>query len=97
MKKEIKLIILIEVQSGKAQQQIALFEKIKPLVLSEQGCLQYELNQVIGSDVQFVLLERWDSEESLKAHDETTHMKEADAISRSFRSSPATVLHVNKI
>ena len=94
MNNEIKLLILIEVQAGKAAEQIALYEKIKPLVLAEQGCLEYEMNRVAGSKVKFVLTERWLSKQHIEAHDEMTHMKEADAISPSFRAGPVTVLEL---
>ena len=47
-------MILIEVQTGQADQQIALYNKLKPLVLAEPGCLQYEMSRVTGSEVQFV-------------------------------------------
>ncbi|RBO83989.1 antibiotic biosynthesis monooxygenase family protein [Marinomonas aquiplantarum] len=92
MGKEVKLVILIEVQPGKAEEQISLYQKIRPLVLGEEGCLEYELNRVSGSDVKFVLTERWASEECLAKHDETPHMKEADSISPLFRAGPASVL-----
>lgn len=94
MKNEIKLVILIEVQLGKAEEQIDLYNKIKPLVLGEKGCLQYEMSRVADSDVKFVLIERWESEASLALHDETPHMKEADSISPSFRAGPAAVLEL---
>jgi len=97
METEIKLVILIEVTPGKSEEQIDLYKKIQPLVLEEDGCLQYELNRVSGSDVKFVLIERWASEDALTAHDETPHMKEADAISPSFRVGPAAVLKLNTI
>lgn len=58
MNHEIKLIILIEVQAGKAEQQITLYNKIKPLVLAEEGRLQYEMSRVSGSATKFVLTER---------------------------------------
>ena len=88
----IKLVILIEVKPNQAQQQIDLYEQIRPLVLKEEGCLQYELSRVTGSDVQFVLIECWESQRHLDLHDKTAHMLEADAISPSFRASPAIVL-----
>lgn len=94
---EVRLVILIKVQSGKAEEQISLYNKIKPLVLNEKGCLQYELNKVDGSDVKFVLNERWESEEDLAMHDETPHMKEADSISPSFRAGPATVFRLTPV
>ena len=97
MNKEIRLVILIEVQQGKANQQIELYSQIRPLVLAEAGCLQYEMSKVSGSDVKFVLTERWASKESLAVHDESAHMKEADALSPSFRASPATVLELTNL
>ncbi len=97
MENTIKLVILIEVQPGKAGEQIALYNKIKPLVLGEEGCLKYELNRVSGSEVKFVLTECWASRESLALHDETSHMKEADSISPSFRAGPANVLELKSL
>jgi quinol monooxygenase YgiN len=97
MGKEIRLVILIEVEPGKAEEQINLYKKIRPLVLNEDGCLQYELSRVSGSDIDFVLTECWESEEYLALHDETPHMKEADRISPSFRAGAATVLKLNNV
>lgn len=97
MDKAIRLIILIEVQPGMADEQIQLYRKICPLVLGEEGCLEYSLRRVSGSETAFVLSERWASKEALAAHDRSRHMKEADAISPSFRAGPATVLELDEI
>ena len=95
--KSLKLVILIEVQPGKAEEQIALYEKIRPLVLSEEGCLSYEMSRVSGSDVKFVLTESWKSKESLDLHDAMPYMKEADSMSPKFRAKPATVLELTEL
>ncbi len=97
MNEEIKLVILIEVQPGKSDEQIALYNKIRPIVLAEEGCLQYEMSRVSGSDVKFVLTELWASKESLDLHDVAPHMKEADSISPSFRAGPATVIELTSL
>jgi quinol monooxygenase YgiN len=94
MKKSLKLIILIEAQPGKSEKQVDLYNKIKPLVLAEEGCLEYQMSRVSGSDVKFVLTERWKSKEDLALHDEAPYMKEADSISPSFRVGPATVIEL---
>ncbi|WP_160062065.1 putative quinol monooxygenase [Psychromonas sp. L1A2] len=94
MNREIKLVILIEVQTGQADQQIALYNKLKLLVLAESGCLQYEMSRVTGSEVQFVLIESWKSQDALTLHDQTLHMKEADALSPSFRVGSAKVIQL---
>jgi len=93
----VKLVILIQVQKGKQQQQIDLYEKIRPLVLEEEGCLQYELSRVVGSDEQFVLIECWESQKHLDLHGKSIHMIEADSLSSSFRTSPATVLQLTHL
>lgn len=95
--KEINLIILIEVQPGKAEEQIDFFKKIQPLVLNEKGCLDYKMSKVAGSDVEFVITERWASSEDLAAHDSSPHMQEADLITPTFRIKPATVLQLNDV
>ncbi|WP_025565208.1 antibiotic biosynthesis monooxygenase family protein [Psychromonas sp. SP041] len=97
MSNGIKLVILIEVKAGQAAQQIALYNKVKPLVLAEAGCLQYEMNRITGSDVQFVLIESWTSQDALTLHDQTLHMKEADALSLSFRVGPAKVIQLSRL
>ena len=97
MQEHISLIVLIEVQPGKADEQIGLYRKIRPLVLAEEGCLAYELSAVSGSDVKFVLSERWESREALAAHDRSPHMRAADSAGPSFRAGPATVLELSEI
>jgi len=97
MNNEVKLVILIEVQPDKASEQVDLYNHIRPVILAEKGCLQYELSKVSGSAVDFVLIEHWESEEALAAHDVTPHMIEADAISPSFRARPASVLKLNNV
>ena len=95
--KVLKLVILIEVQSGKADEQIALYKKIRPLVLNEEGCISYEMSRVSGSDVKFVLTESWKSKESLEVHDAMPYMIEADSISPTFRAGPAIVLELTEL
>ena len=85
-------MVFIDVQKGKAQQQIDAYKALKPLVLAESGCLQYELQQVLDKPEQFILLEQWESTAALAAHDVTPHMIAADAHCPSFRAKPATVI-----
>jgi len=95
MESEVKLLILIEVQAGQAEKQIQLYNKIKPLVQAEKGCLQYEMNQVVRDRHKFVLFERWRSKADLAMHDKSEHMQAADLLTPTFRVRPATVLALN--
>lgn len=93
----VHLLVLIEVQPGKRQQQIQAFETLKPLVLAEQGCLQYDLFADAADENKFVLVEQWSSQAELDAHDQTAHMVEADRLSPNFRAKPAVVVKMNRV
>jgi quinol monooxygenase YgiN len=94
MNQALSLLVYIEVQDGKAQEQIDAFRQLAPLVLAEDGCLQYELKQVEGSSNNFILIERWLSEKALASHDNTPHMIEADTNNKNFRAKPAKLVRL---
>lgn len=89
---EVNLIVMIEVKPGKQGLQVDAYKKLKPLVLAEPGCLQYELFFDAENEDKFVLIERWASASALQAHDQTEHMIAADAYSPTFRARPVTVI-----
>ena len=97
MKKEISLLVFIEVKKGHRQQQIDAYNNLAPIVRNEKGCLQYDLKEVQDKENEFVLIERWASEEDLSAHDMTPHMIEADKLSPIFRAKSATVIKLTDI
>ncbi|OUR71222.1 antibiotic biosynthesis monooxygenase [Arcobacter sp. 31_11_sub10_T18] len=92
MNTEISMMILIEVKEGRRGEQINSYKKLLPLVLAEEGCLQYDLKAVDGNSNEFILIERWASKEALLAHDNSPYMIEADKNNVSFRAKPAQVL-----
>ena len=92
MDKEISLVISIEVQPGKRNQQIEAFNHISSLVRAEKGCIQYELLAVENNENQFILIEKWSSQAALDAHEKSAHMIESDAKNHLFRAKPAEVV-----
>ena len=97
MSQEISLLIMIEVQAGKRDEQIKAYKRLAPLVLAEEGCLEYKLQAVEGNENKFVLVEKWKSEEALSFHDNTDYMKEADRKNHMFRAKPAKVIRLANI
>ena len=97
MNKEISLLIFIEVKPGLRNNQIEAFNILAPLVLAEEGCLQYELKSVESDENSFVLIEKWSSQKDLDNHDLTPHMIEADKLNPSFRAKAARVLRLANI
>ncbi|MDK8462528.1 putative quinol monooxygenase [Marinobacter sp. SS13-12] len=88
---EVNLLVFIEVKPGKRNEQIEAYRKLKPTVLAEQGCLRYELLSDDTDENKFILVEKWESQAALDAHDESAHMVAADAHSPTFRAGPAVV------
>ncbi|MDP5240552.1 putative quinol monooxygenase [Uliginosibacterium sp. 31-16] len=95
--KEVNLLVLIEVQPGKRDIQIEAFEKLRPLVLAEPGCIQYELFSDAEDENKFILVEQWASEEALAAHGKTEHMQAAAARNPSFRAGPARLIKMRPV
>jgi quinol monooxygenase YgiN len=77
----IHLVVTMRIQPGSRQAFLELFNGIRPSVLAEAGCVQYQLCGDLpgGTDAPdpngFILIEQWESEAHLKAHLATEHMK----------------------
>ncbi|MFZ6873813.1 putative quinol monooxygenase [Undibacterium sp. Di27W] len=97
MSDALMLVILIQTKPGQRSEQIAAYTRLAPLVRAEAGCLQYDMHPVDGDEDKFVLVEKWTSKAALDAHDAMPYMIEADALSPSFRTGPATVLFLGPV
>ena len=77
----IHVIALITAKPGKRAALLAEFRKIIPEVHAEQGCIEYgpavdaEGSADRFGDDTFVVIEKWESPEALKAHSVAPHMK----------------------
>jgi quinol monooxygenase YgiN len=81
----IHVIATITTLPGQRDAVLALFNKNRPAVLAEKGCISYEavvdvpdfgtIQTPLGDDA-FAVIERWESPEALKAHASSAHMAE---------------------
>jgi quinol monooxygenase YgiN len=81
----IHVFATITAQPGQREVVLALFNKNRPAVLAETGCISYEavvdvpdfggFQTPLGNDT-FAVVERWESTEALKAHAASAHMAE---------------------
>lgn len=77
----IHVIALITAKPGQRVALLAEFRKIIPEVHAEQGCIEYgpavdaEGSPDRFGDDTFVVVEKWESPEALKAHSVAPHMK----------------------
>jgi len=77
----IHVIAIITAHPGKRTQLLELFQAVVPVVREEQGCIEYGVavdvanaDPAFGSDT-YVVVEKWESLETLKAHSVAAHMK----------------------
>ncbi|MEV6330469.1 putative quinol monooxygenase [Streptomyces sp. NPDC051909] len=90
----VRLHVHITTLPGRGRDQIAAYERLAPLVRAEEGCLQYDLHQVLGDADRFVLVEHWASREALAAHDVAPHMTAAATANSAFRAGPVQVVEI---
>lgn len=78
----IHVVASIEVVEGQLETFLAHFQHNRPFVLEEKGCLQYDptVDHSLDLAVQdlspsrVTVVERWESEEDLRAHFKAPHM-----------------------
>ncbi|KGM31864.1 putative quinol monooxygenase [Inquilinus limosus] len=77
----IHVIALLTAKPGKRAALLEEFRKLVPEVHAEQGCIEYgpavdaEGSPARFGDDTFVVIEKWESPEALKAHSVAPHMK----------------------
>lgn len=77
----IHLVVTMQIKPGCRQAFLDLFNRNRPNVLAEDGCIQYQLcadlaGGTLAPDPDcFTLLEQWTSEAHLQAHLASAHMK----------------------
>ena len=77
----VHVLAIITAHPGKRIQLLELFQAVIPTVREEQGCIEYGVavdvpnaDPAFGPDT-YVVIEKWESMEALKAHSVAPHMK----------------------
>ena len=97
----IHVIAVITAKSGKRDEVLKHFRANVPAVRAENGCIEYgaavdaepalPIQTKYGPDT-FVVVEKWESLDSLKAHAAAPHMKEYGAKTKDLLAS--RVIHI---
>lgn len=90
----IHIIVTMIVKAGRMQEFLAECEKLRPLVLAEQGCIEYVYTRDTASPLgiqepinanRITLVEKWSSLAALQVHTEQAHMKFSRRANCQFR------------
>ncbi|MBV8838176.1 MAG: antibiotic biosynthesis monooxygenase [Alphaproteobacteria bacterium] len=95
----IHVLAIITAKPGRRAEVLQHFAANRPTVLAEAGCIEYGAatdienmgTAAFGPDT-FVVIEKWDSVDHLKAHAAAPHMKEYGAKTKDLLAS--RVIHV---
>ena len=95
----IHVIAIITAKPGQRSEVLDLFQANRPKVLAEAGCIEYGAavdvenmgTAAYGPDA-FVVIEKWESADHLKAHAAAPHMKEYGAKTKDMLAGRA--IHV---
>ncbi len=81
----IHVIATIEIVDGKRNDYLAAFHELVPLVLAEEGCIEYGPAIDVATPIEIqeppqentvTVIEKWESVEALLAHLQAKHMQE---------------------
>ena len=81
----IHVIATIEIVDGKRNDYLAAFHELAPLVLAEEGCIEYGPAIDVATPIEIqeppqentvTVIEKWESVEALQAHLQAKHMQE---------------------
>jgi quinol monooxygenase YgiN len=72
----IVVVAVIKVVEGKREEFEREFHKLAPKVRKDPGAITYVLHQHIKNPNQFLIFEKYESDEAFKYHSSTPHYKE---------------------
>ncbi len=80
----VHVLAMITAKPGQRDAVLEMFRANVPAVLAEAGCIEYgaavdtdvlgQFQAILGAD-SFVVIEKWESPDALKAHGASPHMK----------------------
>lgn len=84
----IHVIAIITAHPGKRIQLLEMFQAVVPVVREEEGCIEYGVavdvpnaDPAFGADT-YVVVEKWENMDTLKAHSVAPHMKSFGAAAK---------------
>ena len=71
----LKLLVNYTINPGEREEFLAKAVQIRPQILAEEGCVQYEYCPSAADENKIILVEQWDSREAQKVHLDQPHMQ----------------------
>lgn len=91
MKQQLTVTIRIQVTSGMEEKFKQEYLRIIPLILNEEGCINYNLYQSKTNSSVFMLYENWVSKEDYHLHLQMSYMKVINEKADEFLAEPIEI------
>ncbi|MBV8731051.1 MAG: antibiotic biosynthesis monooxygenase [Acidobacteriia bacterium] len=89
----VTVIAELNARAGKEDEARQLLLALLEPTRQEEGCIQYDLHEVVGAPGHFLFYENWRSRGALDAHLKTPHLESAFArIPELFEASPRVLI-----
>ena len=70
----LKLLVNYTINPGQREEFLQKVAAIRPQILAEEGCVQYEYCPSASDENKIILVEQWDSRQAQKVHLDQPHM-----------------------
>ncbi|MBE8477406.1 MULTISPECIES: putative quinol monooxygenase [Streptomyces] len=97
MAEPVVLVATMVAKPGQEELVEKTFKAAIPAVLAEPGCLQYALHRKAGTTGEFVMIEKWASQEALGAHMKGAAMREIGVALAQALAGPPDALFLEAI
>ena len=82
--KILSLVVVIKTKEEKREFVKNEVSKIVPIVLEEEGCINYDFHQDINDENIFIFYENWATREAWQNHVNSEHMKNYSKLTSDF-------------
>lgn len=96
-KQQVTVVVRLKAKAGKeAQVRQELFNLLAPPP-AEQGCLNFDMHEAPSNPALFMFHENWTSEDRLKQHFETPHIKRWIKLAETLLAEPLELTRWRKV
>jgi quinol monooxygenase YgiN len=94
---QVTVVVRLKAKAGKeAQVRKELFNLLAP-TRAEQGCLNFDMHEAPNDRTLFMFHENWTSEDRLKQHFETAHIKRWIKLAETLLAEPLELTRWRKV
>ena len=94
---QVTVVVRLKAKTGKETQvRQELFNLLKP-TRAEQGCINFDMHEAPNDPSLFLFHENWTSEEHLKRHFETPHIKRWVELTKTLLAEPLDLTKWRKV